>query len=56
MRCPLMASRLALFATNLLDKHYQTEGLLSTALGIGTAYTQAPRMFGLSLTKTFGDE
>jgi iron complex outermembrane recepter protein len=46
----------ALFVTNLLDKHYQTVGLFQAALGIATADTQAPRMFGLNITKTFGRE
>jgi len=46
----------AVFATNLLDKHYQTEALFSAALGIATASTQPPRMVGVSLTKTFGRE
>jgi iron complex outermembrane recepter protein len=46
----------ALFVTNLLDKHYQTVGLFSAALGIATADTQAPRMFGVNITKTFGRE
>jgi iron complex outermembrane recepter protein len=46
----------AVFATNLLNKHYQTEALFSGALGIGTAYTQEPRMFGISINKSFGSE
>ncbi|HEY2659779.1 MAG TPA: TonB-dependent receptor [Caulobacteraceae bacterium] len=46
----------ALFATNLLDKHYQTVGLFQAALGIATANTQAPRMFGVTVTKSFGHE
>jgi len=46
----------ALFVTNLLDKHYQTLSLFSSALGIGTAQTQDPRMFGINFTKSFGSE
>jgi len=46
----------AFFATNLLDKHYQTQALLSGPLGIGTAQTQEPRMWGFSVTKRFGSE
>jgi iron complex outermembrane recepter protein len=46
----------ALFVTNLLDKHYQTVGLFQAALGIATADTQAPRMFGLNIVKSFGRE
>jgi iron complex outermembrane receptor protein len=46
---------MAVFATNLLDKHYQTEALFSAALGIATATTQAPHMFGMTITKTFGE-
>ncbi|MDB5448422.1 MAG: hypothetical protein JWQ97_3739, partial [Phenylobacterium sp.] len=46
----------AVFATNLLNKHYQTESLFSAALGIAAATTQAPRMFGVTITKTIGEE
>ena len=46
----------AFFATNLLDKHYQTQALLSGPLGIGTAQTQEPRMWGFSVVKRFGAE
>jgi iron complex outermembrane receptor protein len=51
---PRSALTIALFATNLLDTHYQVESLFSGALGIGTAITGAPRMWGISITKTFG--
>ena len=47
---------IALFATNLLNNEYQTIGLFSGALGIGTATTQEPRMFGISFRKTLGSE
>jgi iron complex outermembrane recepter protein len=46
----------ALFATNLLNKHYQTFSLFSGALGIATAQTEEPRMFGVSVRKSFGNE
>jgi iron complex outermembrane receptor protein len=55
-RLPDKGITVAVFATNLLDKHYQTVGLFQAALGIATADTQAPRMFGLTVTKTFGQE
>ncbi len=55
-RLPDHGVTVALFATNLLDKHYQTVGLFQAALGIATANAQAPRMYGLTITKTFGQE
>jgi iron complex outermembrane recepter protein len=53
---PQHGSSIQLFATNLLNNQYQTIGLFSGALGIGTATTQEPRMFGVSFRKTFGRE
>jgi len=44
----------AVFANNLLDKHYQTGAGMLKALGIALAATQPPQMFGVSITKTFG--
>ncbi len=46
----------ALFATNALDKHYQIMGLNQATTGIVTGITQAPRMFGIQLHKSFGAE
>jgi iron complex outermembrane receptor protein len=42
----------ALFATNLLDKHYQTFSL--TLPGFNTGITQEPRMFGIQVKQSFG--
>jgi len=55
-RFPRHQLSLAFFATNLLDKHYQTQALLSGPLGIGTAQTMEPRMVGITITKRFGTE
>ena len=45
------------FATNLLNKKYQLAASDPTSLGgILTAITGEPRMFGLTVKKTFGDE
>jgi iron complex outermembrane receptor protein len=43
----------ALFATNLLDKHYQTASL-GLPGGTFTGQTQEPRMWGISVRKSFG--
>ncbi|MBV9995774.1 MAG: TonB-dependent receptor [Caulobacteraceae bacterium] len=51
---PEQGVTIALWATNLLNKIYEREFLLSSTLGIGTASTQAPRFFGVTITKTFG--
>ena len=53
---PRQGVTVAVWSTNLLNKHYQTEALFSAALGIATATTQAPRMFGVTITKSFGEE
>jgi iron complex outermembrane receptor protein len=50
---------MALFATNLLDKHYQNFalGFVGTSSDFGwTAQTQEPRMFGFQIRKSFGGE
>jgi outer membrane receptor protein involved in Fe transport len=45
---------LSVFATNLLDKQYQLQSLsLPFAY---TGQTQEPRIWGVSVRKTFGDE
>jgi iron complex outermembrane receptor protein len=51
---PKQGITVAFWATNLLNKNYQTEALFSAALGIATATTQPPRMYGLTFTKSFG--
>ncbi|MDB5425921.1 MAG: hypothetical protein JWQ29_3337 [Phenylobacterium sp.] len=43
------------FATNLTNKHYQTNALTLPNYGF-TGITQEPRMYGVSLRKTFGGE
>ena len=43
-----------LFATNLLNTTYQVESEFIGGLGLGTAITQEPRMFGVTIKKTFG--
>jgi iron complex outermembrane receptor protein len=43
---------IAFFATNLLDKHYQTFSL--TLPGFNTGVTQEPRMFGIQVKQSFG--
>jgi len=48
---------IALFATNLLNKKYQTTGIdLFGALGVAVGVTNEPRMWGLSIRKSFGSE
>ena len=48
---------IALFATNLLNKHYQTLDLnLMAGLGYVSGQTEEPRMWGLQIKKTFGAE
>ncbi len=46
---------LAVFATNLLDKHYQVAGV-SGLPGFYLGNTMEPRMWGISVRKTFGAE
>jgi iron complex outermembrane receptor protein len=48
----------ALFATNLLNKHYQIASLDAAALGNGipTGITQEPLMYGVQIRKSFGGE
>jgi iron complex outermembrane receptor protein len=45
----------SLFATNMLNKHYQVNALdLLSAFGFVTGFTQPPAMYGLQIKKTFG--
>jgi outer membrane receptor protein involved in Fe transport len=52
---PQYGLTLAVFATNLLNLHYQTGGTGGLPFGY-TAQTQDPAMFGVSIKKSFGAE
>jgi len=52
---PDMGLTLTAFATNLANKHYQVQQQTFTAYGY-TGVTQEPRMWGVSVRKTFGKE
>src|SRR5690606_7636157 len=52
---PDMGLTLTAFATNLLDEEYQRQSLSFNTFGY-TGQTQEPRMYGVSIRKTFGDE
>ncbi len=54
-RLPQQGITLSLFATNLLDKHYQVYALTLPNYGF-TGMTMEPRMFGFSVKKSFGAE
>jgi len=45
---------ISIFATNLLDKHYQFAGTASETDGSVYGVTQEPRMFGIRIRKAFG--
>lgn len=47
---------ISLFATNLLDEHYQVAALGPSSFGYATGNTQEPRMWGVGIRKAFGDE
>jgi iron complex outermembrane receptor protein len=54
---PRSGLSVALFATNLLDKHYQTFalGFVGSSSDYGwTGQTQEPRMWGITIRKSFG--
>jgi iron complex outermembrane receptor protein len=47
----------ALWATNLTNEHYQAASIVSTANGgLVTGFTREPRMYGITLRKSFGAE
>jgi iron complex outermembrane receptor protein len=50
---PEQGVTIAIFATNLADKHYQTASL-GLPGGTYTGQTQEPRMYGISIRKSFG--
>ena len=52
-----MGLSIGVFATNLLDKRWQVTGNDPSNLGgVITGITNEPRMFGITVKKTFGDE
>jgi iron complex outermembrane receptor protein len=53
---PEQGLTMSFFMTNVLDSTYQVVSEFSKALGVGTAITQDPRMFGFQIKKTFGHE
>ena len=54
---PQIGLQLALWATNLTDRHYQTANIVSTANGgLFEGLTREPRMYGITIRKSFGNE
>lgn len=52
---PKQGLTFSIFATNLADKHYQTASLSLPNYGF-TGMTQEPRMYGVTVRKSFGAE